>query len=59
MAKAQKSHASKTPYVNPNQLLLMGFESPFTQHLNPSNRWVILKTDTLGYYYQRVPQANE
>lgn len=40
MAKAQKSRASKAPYISPNQLSLVGFESPFTTHLNPDNRWV-------------------
>jgi transposase, IS5 family len=42
MAKAQKSRASKASYVSPNQLELIGFESPFTKHLNPNNRWVKL-----------------
>jgi IS5 family transposase len=42
MAKAQKSRASKSRYVSPNQLELVGFESPFTKHLDPSNRWVRL-----------------
>ncbi len=42
MAKAQKSRASKVPYVSPNQLELVGFESPFTKHLDPCNRWIRL-----------------
>jgi transposase, IS5 family len=42
MAKAQKSRASKAPYVSPTQLSLVGFESPFTKNLNPANRWVVL-----------------
>lgn len=42
MAKAQKNRASKGGYVSPNQLTLAGFESPFTRHLNPANRWVVL-----------------
>ncbi|WP_276505088.1 IS5 family transposase [Terrimonas pollutisoli] len=42
MAKAKKNRASKTRYVSPNQLSLVGFESPFVQHLNPNNRWVVL-----------------
>jgi len=29
-------------YVSPNQLVLAGFESPFDQQLNPTNRWVVL-----------------
>lgn len=42
MAKAQKNRASKNPYISPNQLSLVGFESPFSQELDPNNRWVIL-----------------
>jgi transposase, IS5 family len=42
MAKAQKNRASKALYVSPNQLELVGFESPFTKNLNPNNRWVRL-----------------
>ena len=57
MAKAQKSRASKNPYVSPNQLSLVGFESPFTQHLNPSNRWVVLSKqipwDTITNVYRK------
>jgi transposase, IS5 family len=57
MAKAQKSRASKVPYVSPNQLELVGFESPFTKHLDPSNRWVRLAKqipwDKIANVYQR------
>ena len=42
MAKAQKNRASKAPYISPNQLELVGFESPFAKHLYPGNRWVKL-----------------
>ncbi|NCA77986.1 MAG: IS5 family transposase [Alphaproteobacteria bacterium] len=42
MAKAQKNRASKHPYVSPSQLTLVGFESPFSQSLDPNNRWVML-----------------
>lgn len=42
MAKAQKNRASKQSYQSQNQLVLPGFESPFSKSLNPSNRWVIL-----------------
>src|ERR1017187_3458516 len=57
MAKAQKSRASKAPYVSPNQLELVGFESPFTKHLDPKNRWVRLAKqipwDKIANVYQR------
>jgi len=42
MPKAQKNRASKSAYISPRQLDLPGFESPFTQHLDPNNRWVKL-----------------
>ena len=42
MAKALKYRASKSAYVSPSQLILDGFESPFSQSLNPNNRWVKL-----------------
>lgn len=57
MAKAQKSRASKVPYVSTNQLELVGFESPFTQHLDANNRWVRLAKqipwDKITHVYQR------
>lgn len=57
MAKAQKSRASKVPYVSVNQLELVGFESPFTKHLDPNNRWVRLAQqipwDKIANVYQR------
>jgi transposase, IS5 family len=42
MAKALKSRASKLKYVSPTQLILLGFETPFSQNLDVNNRWVIL-----------------
>jgi len=42
MAKAQKNRASKQKYVGENQLVLAGFETPFSRSLNPTNRWVKL-----------------
>ena len=42
MAKALKNRASKQGYVSPAQQILPGFESPFSRHLNPLNRWVVL-----------------
>lgn len=57
MAKALKSRASKQGYVSPMQATLEGFESPFTKHLNSSNRWVVLSRkipwDTLVNVYQK------
>jgi hypothetical protein len=57
MAKTQKSRATKAMYVSPNQLELVGFESPFTKYLDPANRWVKLAKqilwDKIANIYQR------
>lgn len=42
MAKASKNRASKQNYVSQSQHQIVGFETPFSQKLNPTNRWVIL-----------------
>ena len=42
MAKALKNRASKQDYVSPQQLTLAGFESPFSNQLLSTNRWVKL-----------------
>lgn len=42
MNKPHKKRAQVPEYVSPNQLVLDGFESPFDQQLNPTNRWVVL-----------------
>jgi IS5 family transposase len=56
MPKAQKNRASKQGYISPTQLILSGFETPFSRKLNPNNRWVILAHkipwDTLVGVYQ-------
>lgn len=63
MAKAQKNRASKRTYISPNQLTLVGFESPFSNHLNPENRWVVLSHkipwDTLVNVYQKQMNNSE
>lgn len=42
MRKPSKKRAPGRVYTSPNQLELAGFESPFTQKLSASNRWVTL-----------------
>ena len=42
MPRASKIRASKLPYQSVSQLTLSGFDTPFAQHLNPENRWVVL-----------------
>ncbi len=49
MAKALKTRASKQEYISPAQPTLPGFETPFSKHLNPPTRWIILgKKDAMG-----------
>lgn len=42
MAKAQRNRAAKTKYLSQQQLVLEGFETPFSQKLNGTNRWIVL-----------------
>lgn len=57
MAKALKNRASKQGYTSPSQGTLTGFESPFSNHLNACNRWVVLSHkipwDSLVNVYQK------
>jgi len=42
MKKTKKKQASASLYVSPAQLSLDCFKTPFEQHLNLKNRWVVL-----------------
>lgn len=42
MNRARKKRAPAPVYVSPNQLSLECFHTPFKQHLNKQNRWVVL-----------------
>lgn len=42
MQKGSKKRAAAVRFVSPGQLVLSGFETPFSQKLNPTNRWVLL-----------------
>lgn len=42
MNKGQKKRASTPTFVSSSQLILEGFETPFSQKLSPANRWVVL-----------------
>ncbi len=42
MKKTTKRRASNRPYVSQSQLVIDGFETPFSQNLDPDNRWVKL-----------------
>ncbi len=62
MARALKTRASKQQYVSTTQPALPGFETPFHNHLNPANRWVVLAKripwDELVNVYQRQMNNN-
>ena len=57
MSKALKTRASKQQYISPVQPTLPGFETPFHNHLNASNRWIVLAKkmpwDELVNVYQK------
>ena len=42
MIPTRKKRASAPEYRSPDQLVLPGFESPFSRNLAPCNRWVVL-----------------
>ena len=42
MQKDSKKRASTPSFVSPSQLVLSGFETPFSQKLSQANRWVVL-----------------
>jgi hypothetical protein len=63
MAKASKTRASKQNYTSPSQMVLVGFESPFHQKLNPDNRWILMAHkipwDSLVGVYQHQMKNNK
>jgi hypothetical protein len=42
MAKSSKRRAPHSTYSSPDQLSLIGFQTPFHNQLDPRNRWVVL-----------------
>jgi transposase, IS5 family len=42
MAKSSKTRASKQAYISPSQLIIEGFETPFSNTLDAKNRWIQL-----------------
>src|SRR5659263_289470 len=62
MTLLRKKRAQVLEYVSPNQLVLVGFESPFDQKLSPSNRWVVLAhlipwDEICNMYFKFVPKG--
>jgi transposase, IS5 family len=58
MAKPVKKRASSPKYVSPGQIVIAGFETPFSQKLDPNNRWIILANsipwDTIAGVYNKT-----
>lgn len=42
MQKGSKRRASAPNFVSPSQLVLAGFETPFSRQVRRTNRWVVL-----------------
>lgn len=42
MPTRSKKRAPKQSYQSSSQLVIPGFETPFEQHLDPGNRWVVM-----------------
>jgi hypothetical protein len=61
--KSPKKLAAKPAYVSPNQLTLMGFETPFVNQLNKDNRWVkmaqAIPWDKIVPYYDQLFSSSE
>ena len=58
-----KKLAAKPAYVSPNQLTLIGFETPFVNQLNKDNRWVkmaqAIPWDKVVPYYDQLFSSSE
>lgn len=61
--KSYRKRASTPGYVSPNQLILDGFETPFSQQLSKTNRWVklsqVIPWDKIVESYDRQFNAIE
>ena len=61
--KSPKKLAAKPAYVSPNQLTLIGFETPFVNQLNKDNRWVkmaqAIPWDKIVPYYDQLFTSSE
>lgn len=62
-AKGSKKRAATPQYISPNQLTLLGFETPFEQKLTTENRWVIMAKavpwDEIVVHYDRLFSSTE
>jgi IS5 family transposase len=62
-SKAVKKRAVTPRYISPNQLTLLGFETPFEQKLTTENRWVkmakAIPWDKLVVHYDKIFSSTE
>jgi transposase, IS5 family len=58
MANSLKKRAEAPKYVSPSQIIISGFETPFSQKLDPNNRWVVLSQsipwDSIASVYNKT-----
>lgn len=63
LSKQAKKCASTPRYISPNQLTLVGFETPFEQQLTTENRWVkmakVIPWDSIVVCYDKLFTATE
>ena len=64
MRTTPKKRASSTLYTSPKQTILVGFETPFSQKLDPNNRWVLLSQridwdKIASAYYKQLSGSDE
>ena len=63
LKRPTRKRASTPDYVSPNQLILLGFETPFEQKLTRENRWIKLAHsipwDRLVKYYDDLFPSKE
>ncbi len=60
MRKTSKRRAPRSEYTSPSQLAFSGFETPFYNQLDSSNRWVVLAAqipwdDLVNLFNKRNP----
>lgn len=63
MAKSSKTRASRLKYISVTHALKPGFETPFDQNLDPTNRWVILANNIpwdrlVNIYEKKLDKGN-
>jgi len=61
--RPKRKPALKTKYISPNQLRLVGYQTPYEQQLTTENRWVqlagMIPWDNLVPYYEQLFTSKE